>query len=117
MQQQDLASDRWQAMSVVEQFANIGSEVGRAVAAYEANNKERSQIAFDRALELFDLTISSPLIRSSARREAVRAREVFVDFFYGGNSFATSREQWERYFIPFAVLANSTKAHRSGDKA
>ena len=109
MKHYDLAAGRWQQMSVVEQFANIGSEVGRAMASHEAGCTERSQAALERALELIDLTLMSPSLRSSARRELARVRELVVDYFYGNNSYHTNRQQWERYFMPFAALANAAK--------
>ncbi len=113
MLHQELASGRWQQLTVNEQFANIGSEVGRALASHEAGRTERSQAALDRALELIDLTITNQNLRSSARREAGRVRELVADYFYGGNSYGTSREQWERYFTPFAALVNATKQSSS----
>ena len=109
MKHYDLAAGRWQQMSVVEQFANIGSEVGRAMASHEAGRTERSQAALERALELIDLTLMSPSLRSSARRELARVRELVVDYFYGDNSYHTNRQQWERYFTPFAAVVNAAK--------
>jgi len=96
-------------MSVAEQFANIGSEVGRAMVAQERRLAERREAALTRAFELIDLTLTNPSLRSSARREAARVRELVADYFYGGNSYKTNRQQWERYFMPFAALANAAK--------
>ncbi len=106
MQHADLAAGRWQELSVVEQFANIGSEVGRAMAAHERGMAERSDAALTRAFELFGLTISSATTRPSARREAARARELVKDWFYGGNQYKTNPASWNRYFTQFAVAAN-----------
>lgn len=96
-------------MTVSEQFANIGSEVFRALAAQERGILERRDAALTRAFELFGLTISSSIIRSSARREAARARELVADWFYGGNQYSTSPESWNRYFTQFAVAANAKR--------
>src|SRR2546427_6599301 len=51
-----LAAGRWAALSLVEQLANVGAEVDRAVAAWEAQRPDRFDRALARALELFDLT-------------------------------------------------------------
>lgn len=109
MQHADLAAGRWQQLSVAEQFANIGSEVGRAMAAHQQGNKARTESALTRAFELFDLTLASKSLRLSARQEAARARELVADWFYGGNSYHTSVESWNGYFNQFAVAANVTR--------
>lgn len=107
MQHADLAAGRWQELSAVEQFANIGSEVGRALAAQKQGNKARTESALIRAFELFDLTLTNKNLRLPARREAARARELVADWFYGGNSYRTSPESWNGYFNQFAVAANT----------
>ena len=57
---QELASGRWQQMPLVEQMANIGSEVERAFHWKEKNNSARSMKSIERALEL--LLTSAQLI-------------------------------------------------------
>lgn len=109
MQHQDLAAGRWHQLTVAEQFANIGSEVGRAMNAHEQGFKERRDAALARAFELIDLTLANPTLREPARREAGRVRELVADWFYGGNYYATSPELWNRYFTPFAVAANAAR--------
>ncbi|MEK7497146.1 MAG: hypothetical protein AAB657_04590 [Patescibacteria group bacterium] len=103
----DLAAGKWEQMSISEQLANIGSEVGRALNAQASGNTARQESALIRAFELFDLTIGSASIRPSARREAARARELVVDWFYGGNEYKTNPEMWNKYFNEFAVVVNS----------
>ncbi len=101
---QSLAGGRWQALSLMEQLGNIGSEVGRALNAKKRDDATQSQRALDRALELFDLTIAD--LRWRARlREILRAREVVCDFFYGQNFFRSESKQLELYFTAFALLA------------
>ena len=57
-QHKELSQGKWQKMSLIEQMANIGSEVERAINWKNKNDKEYSRMAFERALELIDLTIS-----------------------------------------------------------
>lgn len=103
-QHKSLAAGRWQNLSLIEQMANIGSEVERALSWKAKGNLEYSQKAFIRALELIDLTLSAPL--SFARlKELARMREAIVDFFYGENIFCSTDVSWRKYFLPFAYAA------------
>ncbi len=68
-------------MTFFEQMANVGSEVFRAISWREKGNKEYSQMAGQRALELFDLTIQAAET-STRLKEVLRAREVFADYFF-----------------------------------
>ncbi|MBI2641449.1 hypothetical protein HYW87_02530 [Candidatus Roizmanbacteria bacterium] len=94
----DLVS-RWNSLSSVEQMANIGAEVGRAI-IWRKKDKKYSLMAFYRALELLDFTMNDPKNRESLR-EITRLRELIVDYFAGDNIYNSSDEQWERYFYPF----------------
>jgi len=103
-QHKDLAAGRWQQMSFVEQMANIGSEVERALNWRTKNNQDYSQKAFERALELIDLTLDSVTTRSRLK-EVARLREALVDFFAGSNQFGSTDILWKKYFLPFAFAA------------
>ncbi|MEX1113476.1 MAG: DUF5674 family protein, partial [Patescibacteria group bacterium] len=72
-----LAAGKWKSLSLVEQLANIGSEVDRAIKAHEAGRRDRRDAAVDRGLELFDLTAADDRWRGARRREVLRAREEF----------------------------------------
>lgn len=103
-----LAAGRWQSMSLMEQLGNIGSDVGRATSAKERGNEQRMWSALERALELFDLTIADPRwIRR--RREILRAREIVCDFVVGSNSYRSTAEWLDSYFLEFAAAARSTR--------
>jgi hypothetical protein len=62
----DLAQGRWFTFSIDEQLANVGSEFSRASAAWQSGNMARFEKAFDRMLDLLDLTISDPRWRKRA---------------------------------------------------
>lgn len=100
-----LAAGRWHTLSIVEQLGNIGSEVGRALRARENGNDRRFQGAFDRALELFDLTLADPRWAYPRLREVARAREVTCDYLVGDNAYGSSLESLEAWFMAFAVAA------------
>jgi hypothetical protein len=52
----ELAAGRWFKFSLPEQMGNIGSEVHRSINWF-LKKDDRFQAAFERALELFDLTL------------------------------------------------------------
>ena len=99
-QHAELAQGRWSRMSFLEQMANIGSEVERAINWRAKGNSAYSQKAFERALELMDLTLSAATT-FSRRRELARVREAAVDYFFGSNEFKSTDEAWRKYFLNF----------------
>jgi len=98
-----LASGRWQQFSLLEQMANIGSEVGR-MRRWSGRDTRLMSSAFDRALELLDLTLADPRWRGRLR-EIARARELLCDAATGGGEYGTTLEDLDRYFLAFAVAA------------
>ena len=100
----DLANGRWHQMTLSEQMGNIGSEVSRANLS-QNKNKERFDGAVERALELFDLTMSDPRWRGRLL-EIGRAREVFCDAVLGGKEYGSSLEGLQGYFDHFAMAVN-----------
>jgi hypothetical protein len=98
----DLAAGRWQTFTLVEQLANVGSEIERALNWAARGKPEYSARALDRGLELLALTIADP--RNKRRlRELTRLREILLDYFFGENEFGSSQESWRSYFRPFAT--------------
>lgn len=91
-------------MTLAEQLGHIGSEVSRTNLA-QGKNKERFNSAVERALELFDLTLSDMRWRGRLR-EIGRAREVFCDAVYGGKEYSSSFKNLQSYFDLFALAAN-----------
>ena len=106
IQHRDLAAGRWWELSLFEQLGNIGSEISRAV-KWSGRNDALARGAFERALELFDLTLDDPRHRQSAARlrELARAREVVVDFFDGANEYRSTASTLQKYFDEFALAA------------
>lgn len=91
-------------MTFVEQMANIGSEVERAINWRKKNNTEYSRLAFDRALELLDLTLVSTK-SMACLKELSRLREALADYFVFDNSYNSTDEKWHQYFFPFNYAA------------
>lgn len=107
-QHKNLASGGWFKLSLLSQLANIGSEVIRALRWRAKKNEAYAQAAFERSLELFDLTITDPK-NLNRLKEVLRAREAWVDFFAYDNSYHSTAEQWEKYFLAFNWAANRDK--------
>lgn len=105
-QHTSLANGRWSQFSLVEQMANIGSEVFRAIKWKEKGDRETAEGAFYRALELFDLTIAD-LKNVTRLKEVCRGRELFCDYFIGDNQYQQTAKQWENYFYFFNYAARN----------
>jgi hypothetical protein len=99
-----LAGGRWQTLTIVEQLANVGSDVERAIRAHEAGKEARFERALDRALELFDLTAADDRWRGPRRREILRAREEFCRLFFANPPLGSARGLID-YFLHFAIAA------------
>ena len=108
IQHRELAAGRWFRFSLVEQMANTGSEVERALNWRQRGNAEYSTKAIERALELLDLTIADARHRGRLR-ELTRVREVLVDYFYADNRYGSSPARWRTYFNAFACAARANR--------
>jgi len=99
--------DRWFKFSLVEQMANIGAEIGRAINWREKDKKE-SQAFFERGLELLDLTIED---RKNKKRleELLRVRETLADYFCFDNIYGSTDKKWNNYFYAFNYAARLGK--------
>ncbi len=99
----ELAAGRWFELSLVEQMANVGSEIERTI-AWRGRSECNSAAAFDRGLELLDMTIADPRHRERLR-ELTRVRELLADHFAFDNVYASTDDSWRRYFHAFAYAA------------
>lgn len=105
MYHKQLANGQWFYLSQIDQMANIGSEVYRAI-KNQAKGKEFYEPAFDRALELFDLTLADKR-RRTGWKEIARIREFFCSLFFGGNEFGITADYLNKYFFQFALAARA----------
>ncbi|MEK9174415.1 MAG: hypothetical protein AAB725_00385 [Patescibacteria group bacterium] len=111
MEHKNLAAGRWFELTLMEQMGNIGSEVNRTWAWQKKNHAEYNRQALERALELFELTLSDPRwIKMNGRlKEIGRARELFCDLFFGQNQYNETGEKLMKYFDEFALAARKDK--------
>jgi hypothetical protein len=101
---------RWAQLSIQEQMGNIGSEVGRAIAAHRRDMPAREKSAIARALDLFNATTAVLLGTETAYRlkEILRARNEFLRLFYD-NTFDSDADKIESYFMQFAFAARNER--------
>lgn len=97
------SESRWRSMSLSEQLANIGAEVGRA-AKWQGKDEEKFSGAVTRASELLDLTLEDQRWRGRLF-EIGRVKELFYDGVSGRNEYRTDLKDLENYFYPFMGLA------------
>jgi len=103
----ELSDGRWYEMSLVEQMANIGSEILRAI-EWKDKNKNYSILAAERGIELIFLTISDPKNKKRLK-EICRLKEIFYDYFFFDNQYKLDKKQWENYFYPFMWYIRNKK--------
>lgn len=107
IQHKNLAAGKWKTLSLIEQMANIGSEISRAL-RWQNKDEKLFKNAIDRAFELLDLTIQD--FRWHNRlKELVRVREVLVDAILGGREYNSSLEALNHYFFHFALAARMNR--------
>lgn len=99
----EMAGGRWARLSLAEQLGNVGSEVSRML-RWRGRDEQRMTSAFERALELLDLTLADPRWRDRLR-EIARGRELLCDAVAGGRDYGTTLEDLDRYYLAFAVAA------------
>lgn len=100
---EDLARGRWRTLSLAEQLGNVGSEVSRAISWLRRGNETYAERAFERALELLDLTLADGRWTGRRRREVARAREALCSDFLARDG--EGLHSMDRYFTAFALLA------------
>lgn len=101
----DLTPERWFKFSLLEQLANIGSDIERTIQWKKDGDIAYSRKAFERALELLYFTVEDPKNRGPRLREILRVREALIDHFVYDNEYNTTDEQWQRYFYDFNYAA------------
>ena len=99
----NLHQGRWNKLSLVEQMANVGSEVSRTI-NWKKRNKTDAQKSFYRALELIELTIGDPKNRNRIK-EVNRVKEMLVDWYLGNPLYKSTDQDWQKYFLQFNTAA------------
>ena len=106
----EAVAGRWFKFSYYEQMGNIGSEVYRTFKWFRQKD-DRFQNAFERALELFDLTLDDSRWKGR-RKEIARSRELFCSLMMEPEKYSNLDEEMDamdKYFIYFALVARRDK--------
>jgi hypothetical protein len=99
-QHRELAAGKWNQFPFAEQMANVGSEIERTISWKAKGRPDYSGRAFERAIELLDLTIADHRNRKRLK-ELLRVREALADCFVFDNTYHSTPESWQRYFRCF----------------
>ena len=101
-------TQRWHSLSVLQQLGNIGSEVARAFAWHAKGDSLHFESAFDRTLELMDMSIADPQW-GRRRKELLRIREVFCSYFFGGNEYHLDPATLNKDFLYYGIAARAAR--------
>jgi hypothetical protein len=110
-QHKHLANGRWFELNLMEQLANVGAEIGRAINWRKKGNRQYSEQAFFRGLELLSLTIDDPKNKNHRLKELCRLKETLGDYFMGDNQYKSSDESWNKYFYQYNYAARRSKVN------
>lgn len=101
---------RWRRLTLIEQMANIGSEVDRTITAIQRGDRDRSQHALVRALDLFDATVEQLITQHSYRvKEVLRAKEDFLTAISEHENTAHMNAV-DRYFLQYGIAARLSRS-------
>ena len=99
-----LSQGRWFKFSLMEQLANVGSDIERTIQWRKKGDLEYSNNALERAIELLDFTIADPK-NEKRLKELLLVRETLIDYFMYDNIYSFTDEFWQDYFYQFNYAA------------
>jgi len=105
----DLAAGRWFTLTLASQLGNVGSEYERALRWRNRGEAVRFEHAFNRLLELIDLTIADPRWQNHRLRELTRLREVICDELFNETREFNDPFDLSDYFLYFGILARNER--------
>lgn len=100
----DKNPQNWYKFSLMEQLANIGTDVARAIRYKNAGKNLDSELAFERSLELIYLTVEDPKNKKRLK-EILRVKECWIDYFCFNNEYKTDERFWLNYFYNYNYAA------------
>jgi hypothetical protein len=104
-----LAAGRWYTLTLAEQLGNVGSEYERAVRAKASDHQLRFEHAFERMLELLDLTIRDERWKNHRLKELTRLREMLCDELWNEKQEYVHPNDLREYFLCFGILARKQR--------
>jgi hypothetical protein len=104
MEHKGIADGRWFELSLMEQMANVGCDVDRAIRWKNKGNVLYSDDALKRAFDLLFLTIKDPKNKKRLK-EVMRVKELLIDYFMDKNIYFSTDEMWHKYFLDYNYMA------------
>ena len=100
-------NDRWINLPLAMQMGNIGSEIAKLKHWKEKQNEKNMEAAWDRALELIDLTVYGLQKKAlfTPMREVLMLREVFCDYAGDFGFYGVSGQELIDYCTEFMLIA------------
>jgi len=99
----NLKKGGWNKLTLIEQMANIGSEISRTINWKEKNPNDAQQ-SFYRALELIEFTLKDFKNRNRIK-EVNRVKEMLIDWYLGNPLYQSTNQDWQKYFLQFNLAA------------
>ncbi len=84
----------WYSKPLLEQLANIGSEVHRAISWRIRRNPEYSKAEFDISIELIELTLSGKLTLLQ-RNEILSLKKSWSGYYLSNKNDKLTNEYWQ----------------------
>ena len=98
-----LTAEKWAVLPFATQLLNVGSELSRAREMRAAGSRIQEQRAYERALELLDLTLAGK--HSLAKfHELARLREAIGSLMIQNSEIAVSLDELYEYILQFSAL-------------
>lgn len=102
-QHRDLATGRWNTMTLAEQLGNIGSDFERALRWKEKGQEKLFESAVVRTLELIDLTLADQRWHNYRLKEIARLRDEVCSVLFSEQPSQISGQGLQKYFLSMAI--------------
>ncbi len=103
----NLSPEIWNKQTLAEQMANIGSEYFRAKNWKMKEKDEYFWPAFERMLELLELSLEDKNKRHSQLKEIARLKESLNSYLT--NDIGEPTKDFDNYFMQFSLLARNNR--------
>jgi hypothetical protein len=100
-----LSLERWRAFSLDQQILMIGNEMNRARKALRAANRQGLRLAYQRILQLTDLTIAAQT-KPTLVRELLRFRDVVASLYIDESPAELAHTQAFRCLLRLTPVAS-----------
>src|ERR1051326_4089569 len=106
-----MKAEKWHTLNYLDQMGNIGSEVYRTFKSTNIKNNKYCQNSFERAIELFELTIEDRKLSAARKKHLIKCKNFFCNLVKSPNSDSIQDEInfINEYFLKYGAIANERK--------